>query len=264
MVDAANTPGNTQNNTTANQTKLFFGVSLELGGKVISLEPKNAIQDLKTKGIEVELPAGERVYLGTAGSSLNSIFNALGVDSVEQYIDENGNLNTLGILSTDNSPNDVGTLDFAYLNFEELDYWGIDFGLEYFVNNALSVFGNVSWISQTLWEELNLVDSEISRPLSLNLPGTRFKAGVSYTPATGFFGNISARMTTDWESVNGLSFSGPVDGFTIIDAGAGYRFNSKLQVSVNATNLLDTKYRAIFGAPDIRRMVLGRIIYDIE
>lgn len=92
MVDAANTPENNQNNPNANQTKLFFGVSLELGGKVISLEPKNAIQELKTKGIEVELPPGERVYLGTAGSSLNSIFNALGVDSVEEYIDENGNL----------------------------------------------------------------------------------------------------------------------------------------------------------------------------
>lgn len=89
MVDSANPTGNTQ---TGKQTKLFFGVSIELGGKVISLEPKNAIQDLKTKGIEVDLPPGERVYLGTAGDSLKSIFNTLGVDSVDSYIDDNGNL----------------------------------------------------------------------------------------------------------------------------------------------------------------------------
>lgn len=74
------------------KTKLFFGVAVELGGKVISLEPKNAIQDLKTKGIEVDLPPGERVYLGTAGNSLKSIFETLGVDSISTYIDDNGNL----------------------------------------------------------------------------------------------------------------------------------------------------------------------------
>ncbi|NEP53520.1 MAG: hypothetical protein F6K65_33865, partial [Moorea sp. SIO3C2] len=65
------------------ETKVFFGVSLELAGKTISLEPKNAITELKEKGIEVELPPGERVYLGTVGSSLNSIMSTLGVSSTE-------------------------------------------------------------------------------------------------------------------------------------------------------------------------------------
>ena len=51
-------------NETGPQTKIYLGVAIELAGKTISLEPKNAIQELKTKGIEVELPPGERVYLG--------------------------------------------------------------------------------------------------------------------------------------------------------------------------------------------------------
>ncbi|NEO68808.1 hypothetical protein [Moorena sp. SIO3H5] len=62
------------------ETKVFFGVSLELAGKTISLEPKNAISELKEKGIEVELPAGERVYLGTVGTSIGSIMSTLGVE----------------------------------------------------------------------------------------------------------------------------------------------------------------------------------------
>jgi hypothetical protein len=65
----------------ATQTKVYFGIALELAGKVIALEPKNAIQDLKTKGIEVQLPPGERVYLGTVGESLVSIFGTLGVEA---------------------------------------------------------------------------------------------------------------------------------------------------------------------------------------
>ena len=75
-------------------TKVFFGVSLELAGKTISLEPKNAITEIKEKGIEVELPPGERVYLGTVGSSLNSIMGTLGVDSAEidSFLDADGSL----------------------------------------------------------------------------------------------------------------------------------------------------------------------------
>ena len=64
---------------TETKTKVFFGVSLELAGKTISLEPKNAIDEIKEKGIEVELPAGERVYLGTVGTSLINIMGTLGV-----------------------------------------------------------------------------------------------------------------------------------------------------------------------------------------
>jgi len=79
-------------NETGPQTKIYLGVAIELAGKTIYLEPKNAIQELKTKGIEVELPPGERVYLGTAGGSLKSIFSTLGVDELDDYIDDNGNL----------------------------------------------------------------------------------------------------------------------------------------------------------------------------
>ena len=72
--------------------KFTLALPLNLLVKTISLEPKNAIQELKTKGIEVELPPGERVYLGTAGGSLKSIFSTLGVDELDDYIDDNGNL----------------------------------------------------------------------------------------------------------------------------------------------------------------------------
>ncbi|NEO79791.1 hypothetical protein [Moorena sp. SIO4G3] len=77
-------------------TKVFFGVSLELAGKTISLEPKNAIDELREKGIEVELPAGERVYLGTVGSSLNSILKTLGALKEEEttapFLNDNGTI----------------------------------------------------------------------------------------------------------------------------------------------------------------------------
>ncbi|NEQ45858.1 MAG: hypothetical protein F6K00_20870 [Leptolyngbya sp. SIOISBB] len=82
--------------TTATETKVYFGVALELAGKVIALEPKNAINELKEKGIEVELPPGERVYLGTVGQSLNSILQTLGAvedGETASFLTEDGKLN---------------------------------------------------------------------------------------------------------------------------------------------------------------------------
>ncbi|NEO39144.1 MAG: hypothetical protein F6J90_23530 [Moorea sp. SIOASIH] len=83
--------------TTETKTKVFFGVSLELAGKTISLDPKNDINEIKEKGIEVELPAGERVYLGTVGTSFNTILQTLGAvdeDKRASFLNEDGTLNT--------------------------------------------------------------------------------------------------------------------------------------------------------------------------
>ncbi len=75
-------------------TKVYFGVALELAGKTIALEPKNAINELRTKGIEVELPPGERVALGTVGKSLGEILDSLGVSSsdIESFLEKDGSL----------------------------------------------------------------------------------------------------------------------------------------------------------------------------
>ncbi|EGJ29885.1 MULTISPECIES: hypothetical protein [Moorena] len=100
------------------ETKVFFGVSLELAGKTISLEPKNAISELKEKGIEVELPAGERVYLGTVGTSIGSIMSTLGVDDTSFIVskeeadnDSSGTL-TEGAIKSDFLP-DIAVLQNA-------------------------------------------------------------------------------------------------------------------------------------------------------
>ena len=197
---------------------------------------------------------------GLTPEALSAIYQG----SIEDFtLDENGTPNPLGILSSDNSPSGIGTYDFAYLNFEKLDYWGLDLGITYFMNNDLSFFGNFSWLSRSYWEELTLVNSDLTAPFSLNMPDKRLRLGMNYFPEHGFFGNMAVRMTGDWESVDGANFSGPVDGYTVVDASVGYKFKN-LQLSVTATNLFDQKYRATFGAPDIRRLILAKAIYDFN
>jgi hypothetical protein len=167
----------------------------------------------------------------------------------------------LGLLKSDNSPAGSGTYDFAYLNFDSMDYWGLEAGVEYFVSDALSFFGNLTWLSRVYWEQLPISNSDLTAPFSLNTPDTRVKLGVTYYPDKGLYFNAALRLTSAWESVNGLSFSGPVEGYSVADAGIGYTF-SKHQLGVTVTNVFNEKYRAIFGAPDIRRLVLARAVYE--
>lgn len=90
MADDLTKPATTTAPATPPKAKVYFGVALELAGKVIALEPKNAITELLEKGIEVELPPGERVYLGTVGKSLESILKSLGVsdDDITGFLDK--------------------------------------------------------------------------------------------------------------------------------------------------------------------------------
>ena len=195
---------------------------------------------------------------GFTPESLAAIYSS----SIEAYtLDENGAPNALGLLKSDNSPSGVGTYDYAYLNFDQIDYWGIDIGVEYFLNDALSFFGNLTWLSKIYWEDLAIANSDLTAPFSLNMPDKRFKIGVNYYQDKGFYYNAALRLTSDWESVNGFSFSGPVDGYSVVDGGFGYRF-SKVQLGVTVTNIFDEKYRPIFGAPDIRRLMLVKAVYE--
>ena len=53
-----------------------FGIVIELMGTQIALNPTTALADLKTKGIELELPRGMEVPLGNIAGGLQSFIQA--------------------------------------------------------------------------------------------------------------------------------------------------------------------------------------------
>lgn len=60
----------------ASTTAVKLGVTFDLNGKPISLQPKEAISEIQRKGIELTLP--ERREIGKAGSGVDSILQKLG------------------------------------------------------------------------------------------------------------------------------------------------------------------------------------------
>lgn len=59
-------------------TNYYCGVTLELGGKEISLNPSTAINEVKTKGMECELP--DRVDIGQVSEMFDGVTKSLGAD----------------------------------------------------------------------------------------------------------------------------------------------------------------------------------------
>jgi outer membrane receptor protein involved in Fe transport len=65
--------------------------------------------------------------------------------------------------------------------------------------------------------------------------------------------------------VTGDPATGPcVDSYTLVDLTAGYRLPiTGATLQLNITNLFDEKYQSFVGTPEIGRMAILRLKYDL-
>ena len=59
------------------KTQVFLGVSIQLGTEIFYLEPKKAISDAQKYGMEIGLPEGKTIDLGTVGEGIDSILDTI-------------------------------------------------------------------------------------------------------------------------------------------------------------------------------------------
>ncbi len=165
-------------------------------------------------------------------------------------------------IPTDQVPNTGAThISAGYRTFDQRDYFGSDIGLEYYINNDVSVFGNYSWVSQVEFMQ-NVVGIE-GEPLqtNLNIPQNKFRVGANYTPELGFKGSLSFQHDDSYFA-NAGQYTGDTEVRNLVDASVGYTFDFGLSIGVSATNLLNTKYRYLPNMPKIGRRVLGKLNYN--
>jgi len=143
----------------------------------------------------------------------------------------------------------------------ERDRLGLDIGLEYFVNNNMSFFGNYSWVDQTEWIPGNDDDDGLPFASFLNIPQNKFRLGFNLAPEYGFRANVAFQHDDEF-LVNAGQFSGMAQEKNLVDAGVGYRFDNGISVDLTATNLFDSEYRALPNMPLIGRRVLGKVTFD--
>ena len=150
---------------------------------------------------------------------------------------------------TPEQASDPTAVALTYRNFGEVTVYGADLGFSWFPTRSWHLTGSYSYIHRNLFENVeNLGD------VPLNSPKHKFSGGVTFRPSgmpLTLGGKVSHRGA--FPMLDGV-YAGPVDAYTLVDVNAAYEY-SAITFSVEASNLLNTKYRAFVGAPEIGRLL---------
>jgi len=169
-----------------------------------------------------------------------------------------------GIFATspsDQMPNN-GNVNYSagYRTFDAYTYTGVDIGLEYYVSQDFSFFGNYSKISDNVFQPTIQGTNGQTERTALSNPLNKYRLGFNYTPAFGWRGNMSFQHDDSFEVFLG-QFSGITDERNLVDAGVGYKFDNGLALDVTAQNLFNSEYRYYPNFPKLGRRVLGKLTY---
>jgi len=154
----------------------------------------------------------------------------------------------------------------SYRNFGNITYYGVDASIQVIATDALTLFGNISWVSDDFFDADELDEEGTDLTLALNAPTFKAKLGGSYADPSGFSVNASGRYTKGFPVLSG-PYVGDLEDYFLIDLGAGYAFGNQLsglRVDVGVSNLLDDDHREFIGAPRLGRVAMGRLTYTFD
>jgi outer membrane receptor protein involved in Fe transport len=142
----------------------------------------------------------------------------------------------------------------SYRNYGSVRQKGIELSVESPVTESTRVFVNYSY--QTEPVATGFDSSLLNRP-----PSNRFNAGASFSVAR-YFGNVSLNFTDSafWRDVLDARFYGTTDSYTMLNAGAGRRWNAgKLITSISVINILNQDIQQHIFGDVIKRQVLAEV-----
>lgn len=151
----------------------------------------------------------------------------------------------------------------SYPNFGNIGYYGADISLQVIASRELSLFGNMSWVSDDFFDHTELGEEVKDKTLALNSPGLKFKFGGQYAHRSGFSVSGSARYAKGFPVISG-PYSGDVPSYFVIDLGAGYQFHSSLRFDLGIDNATNSNHREFVGAPRLGRITRARLTYTTD
>ncbi|MFQ5630283.1 MAG: hypothetical protein ACE5I1_16050, partial [bacterium] len=164
------------------------------------------------------------------------------------------NENDLGV---GQQPELMGT----YKNFGNVKFWGIDAAFQYYANDRLRLFGNVSIVSDDFFDNTELDEESADITLALNAPSFKAKGGFNYSKPNGIALGASGRYTQGFPVESG-PYLGEVDDFFLLDVNIGYDLGNVyqgLRFDLAINNLLDDEHREFIGAPQLGRLIMGQV-----
>jgi iron complex outermembrane receptor protein len=158
----------------------------------------------------------------------------------------------------------VGGL-LSYRNFGNVQYWGIDASVQVQATDRLDAFANVSIVSDDFFDNDELDEEETSLSLALNAPSFKAKGGLDYR-----FEGVGLSVGASGNYVEGFPvetgpYVGEVEDYFLLDARLGYDLPPISGLSANLTvkNVLNNEHREFVGAPELGRMIMARLTYEL-
>ncbi|MFN2419773.1 MAG: TonB-dependent receptor [Gemmatimonadota bacterium] len=164
--------------------------------------------------------------------------------------------------------NQSSDIVLAYRNFGEVDLWGADFSAEVLVNDRLSVGASYSFVSDDCFD-FTPGDGETcqsAQDVALNAPKNKGSIMARWDDeASGWAFGGRARFVSEFPMNSGV-YVGDVESYTVVDANVGYRLPwiAGTAVQLQVYNLFDEDHREFVGAPEIGRLALVRVVYNIR
>ncbi len=243
------------------QTKGFVGPLVIVTPNVFL--DKNSLEDVLELGIE---QASDSIDPTIAAGLLT-----LDQAQVPEFIEGNGNGSIADELVpffssiaaqtpfgtvTPEQAYDPNAVLLTFRNFGDITHNGLDLNITYYPTNHLTLNGNYSYVSENIYKNVENVSD-----IGLNAPKNKFKFMINQRiPNWGLELGFSMRFTDSFPMASGI-YVGTVDSYTTVNANLSYDLPLEYDISlrINATNILNKKYRSFVGAPLIGRMSFAEL-----
>ena len=159
----------------------------------------------------------------------------------------------------------VPELLLTYRNFGNVTFYGLDAAVQVLATDRISLFGNVSWVSDNFFDNEELGEENTALSVALNASALKLKGGFAYEAPEGFHVNLAGRYTQGFPVRTG-PYVGDVEDYFVLDVGAGYdfaRYAPGLRLDVTVQNALGNRHRQFVGAPEIGRLAIARLSYAL-
>lgn len=172
-------------------------------------------------------------------------------------------------------------LMLTYRNFGNVSYYGVDASVQVAATDQLNVFGNLSFVSDDFFDNKELEEDSEKLILALNAPAFKAALGFDYTFSSGVSFNAAGRYVDSFPVLSGPYVGGleepfgdpsnpldrPVESYFLLDVGAGFdmdQYARGLRIDVGISNVTDDLHREFIGAPQLGRMAIARVTYNVQ
>ena len=183
----------------------------------------------------------------------------------------------VGVVSSPEITPQGADLIVTYRNVGDIDYWGADLALSWFLNDEWILNGTYSHVSDDFFLYGEAYGQK--QYIALNAPKEKATLGLSYRNVrSGLNAEGRVRFTGKYPAES-AGYVGTkcipdapasiyqedcVDDYALVDLNLGYQIpNSRATVQLNVNNLFDTGYRSYVGVPTIGRFGMLRLKYDL-